>query len=138
MTRATAILVAAALALAGCGGGSSGASDQVKSTVQSYIDAFVKGDGAKACSLMSDATRTQFVARVKLLTKTSDCAKAIQTIRAAAGAATTDALSKVKLTDVKVNGSTATVKLSSGANASTAHLQKQGGSWKVAGVPGTQ
>ena len=136
MRRATALLATAAVAIAGCGGGSS--ADDAKAAVQTYLNAFVDGDGAKACSLMTNSTRQQFVTRTKVLTKTTDCATAIEAIRTQAGQAAMGALKKVKFSAVKVKGDTATVKLTSGASSSTATLKKEGGGWKVSGVPGTQ
>jgi hypothetical protein len=105
--------------------------------VQSYVNAFVDGDGDTACGLMTNATRRQFVKRTKPLTKTSDCAAAIEAIRTQAGQTALDALRKVKYSDVKVDGATAKVKLSSGKSSTTATLLKENGGWKVSGGPGT-
>ena len=135
MRRAATLLAAAAFAVAGCGGG--GPADDAKSAVKSYLNAFVDGDGAKACSLMTKSTRAQFVKRTKPLTKTSDCAAAIEDIRTQAGQDAMDTLKKVKIGDVKVSGDTADVKLTAGTGSSTAHLKKEGGEWKVTGAPGT-
>jgi hypothetical protein len=128
--------VAAAVAVAGCGG--SGAEDDAKFAVKSYVEAFVDGDGDTACGLMTRSTRSQFVKRTKPLTKTTDCAAAIEAIRTQAGQPALDALAKVKYSDVKVDGGTATVKLSAGKSSSTATLKLEDGAWKVSGVPGTQ
>ena len=133
--RAAAIVATAALAVAGCGGGG-GDEDAVKSTVESYISAFTAGDGAKACTLMTTATRQAFVQRVQLLTHTSDCGDALNKIRGSAGPAVMSALKKATVSDVKVSGQHATAKLTSGGHSSNAQLQKEGGSWKVSGVPG--
>lgn len=135
MRRAALLLTAIALAASGCGGGPA---DDVKSAVHSYLNAFVDGDGAKACSLMTGATRRQFVEKTKAITKSSDCALAIEAIRTQAGAEVTAALAKLKLDDVKVTGDRATVTLSSGPSKTTATLMKEGGAWKVSGAPGTQ
>jgi uncharacterized protein DUF4878 len=135
MRRATTILATAAIAVAGCGGGPA---DDVESAIKSYIGAFKDGDGEKACSLMTRSTRKQFVTRTKALTKTTDCAAAIEAIRTQAGQPAMDALKKVKVSDVKVNGNTATARLSTGKNSSTATLKKEDGAWKVSGAPGAQ
>src|SRR5919202_2767909 len=111
MRRAALLLIAAAVAVPGCGGGPE---DDVRSAVKSYLNAFVDGDGAKACALMTSDTRRQFVARTKPLTKTSDCGLAIEAIRTQAGAEVTAALAKLKFTNVKVDGDRATVTLTSG------------------------
>jgi hypothetical protein len=133
MRRATAILAAVALSAAGCGGN---ASSDVESTIHAYLDAFVKGDGSKACSLMTDATRKSFVKRVRPLYKTGDCGKAIDKIRSQAGPAVIGALKGVKVSDVKISGDRATARLNSGVNTSSTRLQKEGGSWRIAAAPG--
>ena len=137
MRRVTAVLACAALAVAGCGGSDA---DDAKSAVRSYLNAFVKGDGAKACSLMTAATRRQFVARTKAQLKTTDCTLAIEAIRTQAGDASLAALRKVELKDVQIKGKgrTAEVTLESGGSSSTAALVKEGGGWKISGAPGTQ
>jgi hypothetical protein len=135
MRRAAALLTAATLALAGCGAGSGG---DPQSTVRDYLNAFVKGDGAKACSLMSSQTRKQFVSRARRVTRTGDCASSVETIQAQAGSTVLDALKKTKISDVKVTGSRATAKLASGVSTTVTQLQKEGGSWKITGAPGTQ
>jgi hypothetical protein len=136
MRRATLLAVAAVLAAPGCGGG---ASDDVKSAVRDYLKAFADGDGAKACSLMSRATRSRFVAQMKSITKSTECALGIEALRTQAGSALTDAtIEKLKLSDVKIKGQAATLTLSSGRGKTTAKLVKEGGGWKVSGAPGTQ
>jgi len=135
MRRTVATLAVAAVALAGCGGG---AGEDAKSAVKSYVNAFVNGDGAKACSLMTASTRRQFVARTRQPYKTTDCVSAVEAIRTTAGQAGMDKLKKLTYSDAKVTGDTATVKLTSGSRTSTANLKKEGGSWKVSGAPGTQ
>lgn len=126
--------IVSAVALAGCGGG---AGDDAKFAVKTYVNAFVNGDGETACGLMTRSTRSQFVKRTKALTKTTDCPSAIEAIRTQAGQTALDALRKVKYSDVKVQGSTAQVKLTSGKSSTTATLLKEGGGWKVSGAPGT-
>ena len=136
MRRVTVLLAVAAVAVSGCGGGES---DDVKAAVRGYLNAFVDGDGAKACSLMSTATRRRFVAQMKGTTKSTDCALGIEALRTQAGTALTKAsIEKLEFSDVKVKGKTATVKLTSGRSSSTARLQKEGGGWKVSGAPGAQ
>ena len=135
MRRAALLISTAVLAASGCGGGPE---DDVKSAIHDYLNAFVDGDGAKACSLMTSDTRRQFVEKTKSLTKSSDCALAIEAIRTQAGAEVTAALAKLKFTNVKVDGDRATVTLTSGGSRTTATLKKEGGTWKVSGAPGTQ
>src|SRR5205823_11443979 len=62
LRRIAATLAAAALVLTGCG---RSAQDEAASTVRDYLNAFVDGDGAKACSLMASATRRAFVTKIR-------------------------------------------------------------------------
>jgi hypothetical protein len=135
MRRAAALFTAATLLLAGCGGGSR---DSPESTVRDYLNAFVTGDGAKACSLMTAKTRKQFVRGARRVTRTGDCATAVDRIRNRAAPGVLDALKKTKISDVKVTGDRATASLSSAAGSSVTQLQKVGSSWKITGAPGTQ
>ena len=140
MTRRvlSALLAAAALAAAGCGS----TTDDVKSTVNNYLKAFVNGDGKKACSLMTKDTRTQFVVRVRQIVHTTDCAKAIASLRSKAGGQVAAALRDAKITKVQVSGINAvvtlTTKTSLGASTSTTLLQKEDGNWRITAAPGTQ
>jgi hypothetical protein len=134
--RAAAAAALAAAVLAGCGGG--GDREEVRETVQAYLDSFVKGDAAKTCSLMTDATRRQFVKGARSLTPTNDCATATVAVRAAAGRKAIAALRDAKISKVRVQGSTASAKLKASSGESVATLTKQGGEWKVSSAPGSQ
>jgi hypothetical protein len=129
---------AAAIALAACGGGESD-QDRVRSTVEDYLEAFLGGDGARACELMTPDTRREFVNRVSNVTRTGDCARAVRTLRTLAGDTTASALKSTKVGAVSVSGRSATARLSTGAGgaASTTQLQEVGGKWLVSGVPRT-
>src|SRR5437764_14832144 len=124
MRRALATLAVAAIALGGCGGG---AGEDAKSAVKDYVNSFVDGNGAKACSLMTAATRQQFVKRSRAFTKTTDCATAIEAIRTRAGQAAMGALKKVTFSDPHGAGDTATGKHTSPTGTSTACLKKDRG-----------
>ena len=137
MRRAAIAAMALALAVAGCGGGNDDAA-QVKSTVRAYLDAFVKGDDARTCSLMTAKTREAFVKGARPLAKTDDCAKATRAVRAAAGTKAIDALRSARISDVTVNGNSASAKLTASSGQSIATLTKEGGKWKVSTTLGSQ
>jgi hypothetical protein len=128
--------MAIAAALAGCGGGSDDA-DEAKATVGAYLDAFVKGDDAKTCSLMTAKTREDFVRGARPLARTSDCARASSAVRAAAGKKAIDALRGARISDVNVNGNSASAKLTASSGQSIATLTKEGGEWKVSSTLGS-
>jgi putative lumazine-binding protein len=134
--RAALAAAAAAAVLAGCGGG--GERDAVRDTVQAYLDSFVKGDAAKTCSLMTEKTREEFVKGARPLAPTRDCATATIAVRAAAGRKAIDALREAKISEVRVNGNSASAKLKASSGESVATLTKQGGEWKVSSAPGSQ
>jgi hypothetical protein len=132
---AGAFAAAAVLALAGCGGGGDAA--DVKATVRSYLDAFVKGDDAKTCALMTAKTREDFVRGARPLARTDDCAKATSAVRAAAGSKAVDAMRDARISDVKVEGDTASAKLTASSGQSIATLKKDGGEWRVSSTLGS-
>ena len=132
MRRAAALLAAAALALAGCGSPGS----EVRSTVQGFLNAFAGGDGAKACSLLTDNARQRFAAHLQPLTGTTSCVKAIVAIKTAAGPAVMGALKRSRISDVRVKGDRATAKVTSGSGSRIAFLLKQRGNWRLVEVPG--
>jgi hypothetical protein len=129
--------VAVAVVLGGCGGGNDDAA-AVKSTVRAYLDAFVKGDDARTCSLMTAKTRAEFVKGARPLAKTDDCARATAAVRAAAGGKAIEALRSARISDVTVNGNSASAKLTASSGQSIATLTKEGGKWKVSSTLGSQ
>jgi hypothetical protein len=50
----------------------------------------------------------------------------------------TGAFAAAKVTDVQVKGDTATAQLTSSGHSTSVGLTKQGGDWKLTGVPGIQ
>ncbi len=135
MRRASAILAAAAIVVAGCGGS---AEDRAGSTVHGYLDAFVDGDGARACSLMASAVRADFVARMRRDMKTSDCGIAIDRIHNQAGPRVLRALKHAKVSDVQVRGETATARITSGSSSTVTTLLREHGEWRISVPPGGQ
>lgn len=135
--RATAALIALALVgaiVAGCGGKSD--SEAARDAVTGFSKAFGKGDGGKACKLMTPAAQTAFVKRVKVLSRSTDCAVSIGRVHDSVGRAVTDAFEKAKVSDVEVKGSSATAKLTAQGHSTTVGLARQKGRWLLTGVPG--
>jgi predicted lipid-binding transport protein (Tim44 family) len=134
MKNARLIVAAAAAAgclIAGCGGSSA---DDAKSTAQSYIAAWSKGDAKKVCSLMTEQTRAQFVSIVKAYARTTDCVKAVNTLHPVMRAA----LKGAKVTSVKVASGEAVATVRAGSRSSPTDLRKENGHWKISAGPGTQ
>ena len=137
MTRALAVVAVAAVALAGCGGGKKQSPEQTaRGAVQGFAKAFGDGDGKKACSLLTKSAGTAFVTRAKPLTHANDCPTAIKRVHDEAGGVVTQAYAAAKVGKVTVTGSKATAQVKAGGAATTVGLVKEGGKWKLTGVPG--
>jgi hypothetical protein len=133
-------LAVLAVLVAGCGGGSGDkGSDpkQVATAVTDFAHAFGKGDGAKACALLTPGARDAFVARISSLVGTRDCADAIGKLPAVAGANVTGPFQTATVDTVKVTGNNATARLIAGGHSAQVTLQKRDGDWLLTRVPGT-
>ena len=110
--RARVLALAVCTALLGCG---SSDEDEVRDTVRAYLDAFADGDGEQTCEPLTNEGRRSFVdaiiAQVPKLSAAS-CEEAIDAL-VDAGADTT-VLRDVELTEVTVDGDTATVRAKGG------------------------
>ncbi|MEA2309031.1 MAG: hypothetical protein QOI65_1317 [Thermoleophilaceae bacterium] len=135
--RRAVVTMGAAIALTGCGGADNSSKD-VRTTATTYMRAFAAGDPAKACSLLTPPARARFVARVRAVAPAADCPGAVRQIRRAAGPVALAALRATSVSDVRVNGSRATAKLTSGSGSQIAQLQRTAGDWRITAAPGTQ
>jgi hypothetical protein len=133
------LVVVLALVVAGCGGGGDKGSDQeqVTTAVTDFAHAFGKGDGAKACGLLTPGARDAFVARISSLVGTRDCAEAIGKLPAVAGANVTGPFQTATVAGVTVSGDKATARLTAGGHSAQVSLQKRDGEWLLTRVPGT-
>lgn len=137
--RRRAAVAAAAVLLAGCGGGGGQRvpdTDAASAAVLGFSKAFGAGNGAAACGLLTDAARTAFLKRVQTLVPTKDCAVALKKVHDEAGADVNQAFQTATVSNVKVNGGSATVTLTASGHSTPVGLAKQGSSWKLTGVPG--
>ena len=132
MLFVTALLLAVAVGACGDGGddASNSGADQrprVEATWKRYIGAFVDGDYAKACSLMTTE------ARAKVAAAGGSCEG---TLKLAAGLLDSEAEKKLKNarpTSVRISGDTATVRDSAGGDAS--RLRRKDGDWLMDSNP---
>jgi hypothetical protein len=137
--RAAAAALGAALALAagGCGQ-DQGESDAVRAAARSYFAALASGNGAQACRMLTDDVRKQFVAGVAAITSASNCEQALQTVlKGTSGHLVRRVARAARIGQAKVDGDTATVKLSSNAQEVDVRMRKQGGAWRVDQAPST-
>ena len=137
MRRAVAALAALAVAVAGCGG-SDDETGAVRAAVRAYLDAFVAGNGARTCSLMTPRTQAEFVKGARPLARTDDCARAVIAVRRAAGTRAIDAMRDARISNVKVDGLTATAVLTASSGQSIATLAKERGRWRVSSTVGAK
>jgi outer membrane murein-binding lipoprotein Lpp len=125
------LLVPLALLVAGCGSKSD--KDQVRSTVQTYIDGLASKNGKKVCDQLAPSVQTL----VKQRSSTKDCATAINKFEASStGRAVAPAFNTAKIKEVTAKGSTASATLNlqipgGSATNTTIPLEKVNGKWKI-------
>ena len=129
--QAAGLLVAGALAVAGCGGGggqSSRDESQIRSTLQSYYQAFANGDAAKACSELASQTRTQF----EQASGGTSCPKALaRATQRPEVKKVLDRLKSAKVGQVQVSGDVATASVQALGRTTTVPLVKENGAWRI-------
>ncbi|HET8647533.1 MAG TPA: hypothetical protein VFO85_18695, partial [Vicinamibacteria bacterium] len=112
--RAVALAAAAALALAAGCGDDEGESSAARGAAEGYFSALATGDAARACGLLSDDVRKQFVARVAAITSAPNCERALEALLKGRGGELVRRVARsAKVQDVNLDGDTATVKISS-------------------------
>jgi hypothetical protein len=135
---ALAALAATAVFAAGCGGSGKGSDqEQVSAAVTDFAHAFGKGDGGRACALLTPGARDAFVSRIATIVGTRDCAEAIGKLPAVAGANVTAPFQTATVDAVKVSGDAATARLTVSGHSAPVSLQKRNGDWLLTRVPGT-
>jgi hypothetical protein len=137
--RGISALLAAAALVSGCGGGGDKPPDQeqVTTAVTDFAHAFGKGDGKKACELLTDSARNTFVTRIASLVGTRDCAEAIAKLPGLAGPNVTGPFQTATVSKVTVTGDNATAVLTAAGHSAQVMLQKADGDWLLTQVPGT-
>jgi hypothetical protein len=136
--RGRAAVALAAVLLAGCGGGGQRVpnSDAASAAVLGFAKAFGAGNGKEACDLLTDDARATFLARVQALVPTKDCAVAMTKVHDEAGDDVNQAFQTATVSNVKINGGSASVTLTASGHSTRVGLAEQNGEWKLTGVPG--
>jgi hypothetical protein len=137
--KAISLLLVVAAVASGCGGGGDKGSDQqqVSTAVTDFAHAFGKGDGEKACSLLTSNARNTFVTRIASLVGTRDCTEAIAKLPGLAGPNVTGPFQTATVSKVTVSGDNATAVLTAAGHSAQVALQKSDGDWLLTHVPGT-
>ncbi|MGZ6697869.1 MAG: hypothetical protein ACXVFL_19815 [Solirubrobacteraceae bacterium] len=136
MLRAAVLLIAATVALAGCG---TSDTDQARNAAQGYVKALGTRDGKGVCAHMTKGLQQRFTSAVTFANPglSGDCGKLMQ---AAIDSVPADQLAQfaaARISDVKVGGSTGTFTYMLRAAKVDGKVAKEGGSWKVSCcVPG--
>jgi hypothetical protein len=117
------LLAAVALFAAGCGGSSD--QDQAKSAVEDYLAAVTKGDGDKACSLITDQTKKNIERGGR------KCGETISALNKGPGRSVLQAFKDAKVENVKVKGDRATADIKVKTLTQPTNLRKEGGKWKL-------
>lgn len=120
------------LLLTGCGGGGDQAA--VKQTVTTYLTALADGNGARACSQLTDTEALAVVSSISQQLpelNVSSCADAMTKVSRSLGGDGAAKLRAAKVTNVKVAGSSASATVAGGST--TARLTKVGGHWYISG-----
>lgn len=142
-TIAAVLAVSVALGLAACGGDDEqktttttapAASEQaaILATAKKFTGAFLDGDYATACALMTANARDQMTAAAQAAKLGSgDCPSILKAASGAVDANMRAQLDNLKLTIVKVTGDTAVVRTSISGQFDTTSLRKVNGTWQV-------
>jgi hypothetical protein len=136
--RRRAAVAAVLVLLAGCGGASQKVPDATaaRAAVLGFSKAFGAGNEKEACDLLTDDARAAFLKRVQALVPTKDCTVAMTKVHDEAGSDVNDAFASATVSNVRLSGTAATATLTASGHSTTVGLAKQGGAWKLTGVPG--
>lgn len=129
---AGAALLILLLFVAGCGGESE--EDAVKKTLTTYLTALANGDGSEACDQTTgEQARAIFqdsLYRLPELRATS-CADALSKLSGSLGADEKETIEDAEVTNVEIDGSSATAELVGGTE--VVDLSKSGDGWLISG-----
>lgn len=118
--------------LIGCGGTDEQA--KIRHTITSYFAALASGDGANACAQLTGNERRLLFAnlatRIPELSAAT-CADAVSKLAANLGADETARLKHVEVTNIAINGQTATATIAGATKQAT--LTKTNGQWLISG-----
>jgi hypothetical protein len=137
-TLSSIVLVAAGLAVSGCGSGGTGASvdePQIRAVVIGYTDAVAAGDGARACSYLGRVMLTTFERQGRVL-KLGGCAGYMDRLIARGRKARGGKAPHVEITSVWISeGATyavAQMKAPDGSTSPASLEWEHPGGWKIA------
>jgi uncharacterized protein YgiB involved in biofilm formation len=123
---------AASVCLTACG---TSDSDKIKNSVKDYIQAVLDDNGSAACALLTSDAAKAFVAKVRTVTKTSDCGTAFTKEASTLSDDEKAVYRSAVLGDETINGDTAKVTIKFTGASEPISLTKVNGDWKIATGP---
>jgi hypothetical protein len=105
-----------------------------KAAVETYIAAFVKGDGNAACDRLTNTAREAVIA-VAGRVGAASCPDAFERTRRLGGRDVRSVARKIRVTKVQMTKGRAKVTLNTAGRESIAEVEKEGGKWKIATLP---
>jgi hypothetical protein len=126
---ALAVMIIAAITVAGCGGSSgSNDKDQISRVVVAWSQAFANGKGDVACRLMTNNAARH------LVTRYGGCSATVRAAASSAGGPTDAQFRNIKVNSIRISGHQALVAIVGGVHPYL--VVKRGGSWYVDHVVG--
>jgi hypothetical protein len=105
-----------------------------KAAVETYIAAFVRGDGNAACDRLTNTAREAVINAAGRVGAAS-CPDAFERTRRLGGREVRGVARKIRVTKVQITKGRAKVTLNSAGVDSIAEVEKEGGKWKIASLP---
>lgn len=109
----------------------------VRDAIQSYVDAFVNADGARACGLLTQQVQQAFLSQVQSQVDATSCADAFSKIAQLATDEQRSAFRDARITGVRVSGDSATATIAVAGISNQVQLQREDGAWRIANLPGS-
>jgi hypothetical protein len=104
----------------------------VRGVVTGYVAAFVAGDGATACDLLTEKVRQTFLDAIG---SSDSCATAFAKVVALQDSATRDLFRTATVGDIQITGDNASASLAVAGGASPVSLARQADGWKITALP---
>jgi hypothetical protein len=105
-----------------------------KAAVETYIAAFVRGDGNTACDRLTNSAREAVINAAGRVGAAS-CPDAFERTRRLGGREVTGVARKIRVIKVSIANGRAKVTLNSAGVDSIAEVEKEAGKWKIATLP---
>lgn len=124
-----------ALVLSSCGGASESEDTAgAQQTMKAYIKAFARGEGEKACGLLTETAR-DYVSGMAGTVGAKSCEEAFVKVRQILGTSAATIVNDTTVGAVDIDGNKAKVAMTSKDGDAVADLEKVGDDWRIASLP---